>query len=55
LKTIYDYKAIREAHAGFDALNAKGFIDLLPRESTGSMPKLKVGNTPLYQVSEMNG
>ncbi|HCM59936.1 MAG TPA: hypothetical protein DIS74_06120 [Bacteroidales bacterium] len=55
LKTIYDYKAIREAHSGFDALKAKGFIDLLPLESTGSMPKLKVGNTPLYQVSEMNG
>ncbi len=55
LKTVYDYEAIREAHPGFDTLKAKGFIDLLPIERISSLPKLRVGNTPLYPVSEMNG
>lgn len=55
LKTLYDYEAIRETLSGFEALKANGFIDLLPLAGIGSMPPLRVGNTPLYPVSELNG
>ena len=55
LKTLYDYDTIRENLSGFDGLKAKGFIDLLPIAGIGSLPKLRVGNTPLYPVTEMSG
>ncbi len=55
LKTIYDYEAIRETVSGFDGLKKTGFIDLLPLASTGSMSPLRVGNTPLYPLSGLEG
>jgi threonine synthase len=55
LKTIYDYKMIRESVTGYDRLKEKGFIDLLPLAGTDSLPPLRVGNTPLYRFNELEG
>ena len=55
LKTLYDYEAIRDTVSGFTGLREKGFIDLLPVRSIASLPPLRVGNTPLYHVRELDG
>ena len=55
LKTIYDYREIIGRVSGFEGLRRKGFIDLLPLESLASLPTLRVGDTPLYQTSELDG
>ena len=36
-------------------LKKNGFISLLPIDSIDSLPPLRVGNTPLYPVSELDG
>ncbi len=54
LKTIYDYKSLRKHFTGFSTLKLHGFIDLLPIEQPGSLPKLRVGETPLYSVNKLN-
>jgi threonine synthase len=54
LKVVYDYRKILKIRPGFEALKNIGFIDLLPIESILSMPPLRVGNTPLYPVNEIN-
>jgi len=57
LKVIYDIKKIHLLHDGadFNRLTEKKFIDLLPINSVKSLPKLKVGNTPLYKYENLNG
>ncbi|MDZ7635131.1 MAG: pyridoxal-phosphate dependent enzyme [Bacteroidales bacterium] len=55
LKTLYDYEAIRNRVSGFAGLKEKGFIDLLPVDSLASLPPLRVGNTPLYKIGELDG
>jgi threonine synthase len=55
LKTIFDYKKISAALPGFNDLKKRGFIDLLPIETLKSFPPLRIGNTPLYQITEFNG
>ncbi len=55
LKTLYDYEAIRNTASGFAGLKEKGFIDLMPVDSLASLPPLRVGNTPLYQLKELDG
>jgi len=55
VKAIYNYKMIRESAAGFDGLKNRQFIDLLPLNSTDSLPPLRVGNTPLYRFKELGG
>ena len=55
LKTVYDYESLRDAGTGFDQLKKTGFIELLPLVSTASMPPLRVGDTPLYPVSKLDG
>lgn len=54
LKTIYDYKALRKHFTGFTTLKSHGFIDLLPIEKINSLPKLRVGETPLYSINKLN-
>lgn len=53
LKTVYDYEQLK--HLDFSTLKKSGYIDLLPIESLESLPKLRVGNTPLYQFERLNG
>jgi threonine synthase len=52
LKTIYDYVHIASGSKNklFDKLSQKCFLDLLPLNSLGSLPNLKVGNTPMYHI-----
>jgi len=38
----------------FDLLKESGFIDLLPIKSRNSLPNLRVGNTPFYNISNIN-
>lgn len=52
LKVIYDYDSICRNIA---QLAGNGYIDLLPIRSLSSLPQLKVGKTPLYQYSRMEG
>ncbi|RLD62499.1 MAG: threonine synthase [Bacteroidetes bacterium] len=61
LKTIYNYDQIR-TNFSIDKKNANlweylknnDFIDLLPINSLESLPKLRVGNTPLYTHTQLN-
>ncbi len=56
LKTEYNFSEIKSRlHEGiFNKLENTGFIDILPIKSINSLPYLKVGNTPLYNVTELN-
>jgi threonine synthase len=54
LKTMYDYKSLRKHFTGFATLRSRGFIDLLPIEKLSSLPKLRVGETPLYSINKLN-
>lgn len=54
LKTLYDYNGISKTISGFADLKKNGFIQLLPIESIKSLPPLRIGNTPLYPVTELD-
>jgi threonine synthase len=54
LKTIYDYKSLKKRGITYSNLKQRGFIDLLPIQAITSLPKLKIGNTPLYKVEALN-
>jgi threonine synthase len=54
LKTIYDYGTLKKHFTGFTTLRNHGFIDLLPIESLESLPRLRVGETPLYKINKLN-
>lgn len=55
LRILYDYQKIRKSITGFTDLKNNGFVSLLPIASVGSLPPLRVGNTPLYPVTELDG
>ncbi|HZM13930.1 MAG TPA: pyridoxal-phosphate dependent enzyme [Bacteroidales bacterium] len=55
LRILYDYQKIRKSITGFTDLKNNGFVSLLPIASIGSLPPLRVGNTPLYPVTELDG
>ncbi|MFZ0472391.1 MAG: pyridoxal-phosphate dependent enzyme [Bacteroidales bacterium] len=55
LRILYDYPEVRKSITGFTDLKNNGFISLLPIERIGSLPPLRVGNTPLYPVTELDG
>ncbi|MCF6367202.1 MAG: threonine synthase [Bacteroidales bacterium] len=58
LKIIYDYENLSsfgDTNAVFNRLKESNFIDLFPIKNSESFPKLKVGNTPLYKQTELNG
>jgi threonine synthase len=55
LRILYDYVEIRKNIADFTDLKNNGFISLLPIDSIGSLPPLRVGNTPLYPLTELDG
>ena len=56
LKVIYNYKNIAKKYGDniFTKLKINKFIDLLPIKNTKSLPKLKVGNTPIYKIDELD-
>lgn len=57
LKTIYNYTAITNSSNKhlFRELEKDQFLPLLPILDLSSLPKLKVGDTPLYHFREMAG
>jgi len=55
LKILYDYEHIRKSITDFTDLKDNGFISLLPIDSIKSLPPLRVGNTPLYPLTELDG
>ncbi|MCD4791992.1 MAG: threonine synthase [Bacteroidales bacterium] len=58
LKIVYDYQNLAtfgKSVSIFKKLKESNFIDLLPIENLKSLPKLRVGETPLYRQSEING
>jgi len=54
LKTLYDYDSLRKRFAGFATLKSHSFSDLLPISHQSSLPKLRVGETPLYTLNSLN-
>jgi threonine synthase len=54
LKTIYDYKSLKKRGITYSNLKQRGFIDLLPIQALTNLPKLKIGNTPLYMIEALN-
>ncbi len=55
LKVVYPYEKIKDKYSSFDLLKQKGFLDLLPVDSLKSLPELRIGDTPLYKVSSLEG
>lgn len=54
LKVLYDYTALNSKRTGFEQLRRNGFLDILPIQKLTSLPNLKIGNTPLYCIRELN-
>jgi threonine synthase len=57
LKTIYDFakiKKVAEPKNLFLRLQGERFLKLLPVEDSKNLPKLRVGNTPLYKISQID-
>lgn len=54
LKVLYDYTALNSKRIGFEQLRRNGFLDILPIQKLTSLPNLKIGNTPLYCIREIN-
>ncbi len=58
MKILYNYDIIREDFKGSDIfydLKSENYLDLLPINSIDSLPGLKIGNTPLYEVDQFEG
>jgi threonine synthase len=55
LKVIYNYSSLKGRKIDFQQLKQNGFLDILPIESLSSLPNLKIGETPLYQITKLNG
>lgn len=53
LKTVYNYDKLLAKGITFYDLEKNEFIDLLPIKDINSLPKLKVGNTPLYKINKL--
>lgn len=54
LKTIYNYDSLKRK-TNFNDLMQEGFLSLLPINSLESLPNLRTGNTPLYEINELDG
>ncbi len=52
LKTLYDYDSLRR-QADFPGWEQEQFLPLLPITSAASLPNLRVGNTPLYELHKL--
>ncbi|MDA3866087.1 MAG: threonine synthase [Salinivirgaceae bacterium] len=54
LKTVYDFDKIAKTKT-FQQLKDREFIDLLPIEDIESLPNLRTGKTPLYEIDQLDG
>ncbi len=55
LRILYNYLEIPHKTDIFEHLVSTGFIDLLPITSLNYLPRLRIGNTPLYSTSFLAG
>lgn len=55
LKLVYHFDEIRKKRTSFSQIKNKAYIALLPIENIESLPPLKIGNTPLYSISKLDG
>jgi threonine synthase len=53
LKVNYDYTSLSEK--SFTQLETDNYLELLPIEKQGSLPNLRVGHTPLYEIHSLDG
>jgi threonine synthase len=53
LKICYDYDKLKREGISFDQLRKSSYIRLLPIKSIESLPPLIIGNTPLYQINQI--
>jgi len=56
LKVIYNYDKLLKTHKKevYKKIKENKFIDLLPINNIKSLPKLKVGDTPIYKINELD-
>ncbi|MEE4196173.1 MAG: threonine synthase [Bacteroidales bacterium] len=54
LRIVYNFFKISQKNILFKHLKEKNFLDLLPIKNLASLPFLKVGNTPLYKLEELD-
>jgi threonine synthase len=54
LKVVYPYEQMK-GHDILHHLKIFKFLDLLPIDHIESLPNLRVGETPLYQTTQLNG
>ncbi len=54
LKVIYDYPSDKKTGIDFQHLKERKFLDLLPIENAKSLPKLRIGNTPIYTYDSLD-
>ena len=63
LKTIYTYTknqssgscSVTDAMMQFEELKMSQYIDILPIKSVSSLPKLHIGDSPLYSIEHIDG
>jgi threonine synthase len=55
LQLIYNYTLLSKKKDCFSNLKKNNFLELLPIHKHESFPKLKVGNTPLYNFTKLEG
>jgi len=55
LKTVYDYPEIAKRSKRFKALRNNAYIDILPISDPANLPPLRIGNTPLYRFTKIDG
>ncbi|MEA2105672.1 MAG: threonine synthase [Bacteroidota bacterium] len=54
LRIVYNFFDHIKKNVLFGDLKEENFLQILPIRSTASLPRLKVGNTPLYECNELD-
>ena len=54
LRIVYNFSKISQKNILFKDLKEEYYIDLLPIHNIESLPKLRVGNTPLYEFNKLD-
>ncbi|OFX20696.1 MAG: threonine synthase [Bacteroidetes bacterium GWA2_31_9b] len=54
LKVVYNFPELIKKNINFKDLSKNNFLELLPINQIKSLPKLKVGNTPLYEYNKLD-
>ena len=54
LRIDYNFLEKHQKKILFDHLKKENFLKILPINKIKSLPNLKIGNTPLYEISELN-